>query len=313
MGRRTPTRTQLSNTNTQPIDMLRGVLVQTALWMILLQVHFVTRSSWVNSFLIQVTTVPTPLPTMQSLSTLLLASSSSSDATTTTTASSTTVPTLSDATTWRLRIVLRNMVTELGTKLNNEMFVITGQFVEEDGYEPPQGTFVQQQQLYSSTSSSSSLVMQDEMNRTTITSATDITSSSSSSNRCLQIGKSRWILSEDPNDRKDGLWVWGLFKEPLYPYMLLSFETLPIPLNSTGTAAASTATIDCIPALQLYVQLNHTRNRDTGAVSFQLSNSASNYDLTIRQKETISADPLGVSKVDIYEELSIGTFSIQAI
>jgi hypothetical protein len=281
MGQRTPTRTKLSNT--QPIDMLRGVLVQTTVWMILLQVHFVTRSSWVNSFLIQVATA----------------------------SSTAVVPTLSDATTWRLRIVLRNMVTELGTKLNNEMFVITGQFVEEDGYEPPQGTFVQQQ-LFSSTSS---LMMQDEMNRTTITSATDISSSSSSSgsNRCLQIGKSRWILSEDPNDRKDGLWVWGLFKEPLYPYMLLSFETLPIPLNSTGTAAASTATIDCIPALQLYVQLNHTRNRDTGAVSFQLSNSASNYELKIRQKETISADPLGVSKVDIYEELSIGTFSIQAI
>jgi hypothetical protein len=22
----------------------------------------------------------------------------------------------------------------------------------------------------------------------------------------------RWTLSEDPNDRKDGLWIWGLFK-----------------------------------------------------------------------------------------------------
>ena len=22
----------------------------------------------------------------------------------------------------------------------------------------------------------------------------------------------RWTLSEDPNDRKDGLWIWGLFE-----------------------------------------------------------------------------------------------------
>lgn len=29
----------------------------------------------------------------------------------------------------------------------------------------------------------------------------------------------RWTLSEDKNDRKDGLWVWGLFEEPKYPFL----------------------------------------------------------------------------------------------
>lgn len=34
----------------------------------------------------------------------------------------------------------------------------------------------------------------------------------------------RWALSEDPDDPKDGLWIWGMFKEPLYPFMLLSLK-----------------------------------------------------------------------------------------
>jgi hypothetical protein len=194
---------------------------------------------------------------------LLASSSSSTNA----------VPTLSDTTTWRMRIVLRNIQTEQGTRIPNEMFVINGHFREEEAYEPPQGTFVPQ-------------TLED----------------SSSKRRSMRLAQSRWKLSEDPNDRKDGLWVWGLFKEPLYPYMLFSFETLPVLWNE--------ATQDSIPALQLYVQLNHTRNRDTGAVSLS-SNTL--YDLKIRQIETIAADPLGVSKVDVYEELSVGTFSIQPI
>ena len=170
--------------------------------------------------------------------------------------------------------MLRNIQTEQGIRIPNEMFVITGQFREEEGYEPPQGIFVPQ-----------TAEKDDTVTR-----------------RSMRIAQSRWKLSEDPNDRKDGLWVWGLFKEPQYPYMLFSFETFPILWNE--------ATQDSIPSLQLYVQLNHTRNRDTGAVSL-----ASNmlYDLKIRQTETIAADPLGVSKVDVYEEVTIGTFSIQPL
>jgi hypothetical protein len=205
------------------------------------------------------------LPSSPSCRSLVASSSSSSTET---------VPTLSDTTTWRMRIVLRNVQTEQGTRIPNEMFVITGQFREDEGYEPPQGTFVPQ----------------------------TVVDSSLSATRFMRITQSRWKLSEDPNDRKDGLWVWGLFKEPLYPYMLFSFETLPILWNE--------ATNDFIPSLQLYVQLNHTRNRDTGAVSLS-SNTL--YDLKIRQMETIAADPLGVSKVDVYEELTVGTFSIQPI
>jgi len=64
-------------------------------------------------------------------------------------------------------------------------------FEEEQGYEPPQGF---------------------------------VTIESSLPEGKLQLGRQpgRWKLSEDPDDPKDSLWIWGLFKEPLYPFMLLS-------------------------------------------------------------------------------------------
>jgi hypothetical protein len=37
-------------------------------------------------------------------------------------------------------------------------------------------------------------------------------------------GRTRWLLSEDPDDVRDGLWIWGLFKEPLYPFILFELE-----------------------------------------------------------------------------------------
>ena len=178
------------------------------------------------------------------------------------------------------------------------MYVINGQFIPEENYEPPQGSFVQKQ-------------------TSTETIATDASyNDTSTGSSSMQIKSSRWILSEDPNDRKDGLWIWGLFQQPLYPYLLLSLETKPIEIAGNGGDS-----LDYIPALQLYVQLDHTCNRDTGAVSFVKKNRSSsesnsairsnNYELMIRQKEIIAADPLSLSKVEIYEEVSIGTISIQ--
>lgn len=41
-----------------------------------------------------------------------------------------------------------------------------------------------------------------------------------------------WTLSEDKDDRKDGLWILGLFEEPKYPYLYFSiniFDTIMLP------------------------------------------------------------------------------------
>jgi hypothetical protein len=159
-----------------------------------------------------------------------LASSSSSSAT---------VATLTDQTLWRMRLVM-TVPTESGKKVE-QLFVITGRFLEESGYEPPQGTFEQE------------LPSPDSATATTTTTTTE---------GLLRIRQARWQLSEDPNDRKgkklllcffgkivfqelnlepwlylfiysfpffirrtDGLWVWGLFQEPLYPFLLFKMET----------------------------------------------------------------------------------------
>jgi hypothetical protein len=224
-------------------------------------------------------------------------SASNTDPSSPTSTSISSLPTLSSDTTWMIRMTLRNIKTQQGQTISNQMYVINGQFIPEENYEPPQGTFVQQPSTTST--------------ETAIASAASSNSNDSSN---MQIASSRWILSEDPNDRKDGLWIWGLFQQPLYPYLLLSLETKPIEIRNSGDS------LDYIPALQLYVQLNHNCNRDTGAVSFLKTKSSSdgskntgsnNYELMIRQKEIIAADPLSLSKVEIYEEVSIGTISIQ--
>ena len=186
--------------------------------------------------------------------------------------------TLTQDTLWKLRLVLRGVATAKGKKVD-EIFVISGSFMEEEGYEPPQGYFVQQ--LSSS--------KQGDDN---------------GSNERLKIVKSRWQLSEDPADRKDGLWIWGLFKEPLYPFLLLQLETEAVPMPGNSNNNDDDGGKDFILPLQLYAQANHKRNE--GAVVLEGTT-----ELKVRQSETISADPFGASKVDIYEEVSVGTLSMQ--
>jgi len=182
--------------------------------------------------------------------------------------------TLTQDTTWKLRIVLRGVSTAKGKKVD-ELFVVSGSFLEEEGYEPPQGSFVQQQK--------------------------EDGDSNGESSSGLKIVNSRWQLSEDPNDRKDGLWVWGLFKEPLYPFLLLKLETEALPLSGSDE--------DSILPLQLFAQVNHRRaGDDNGAVILEGTT-----DLKVRQMETVQADPFGGATVDIYEEKSVGSLSIQPV
>ena len=55
----------------------------------------------------------------------------------------TTTTTLTEETTWRLRLLLKDVTTTNGRKLDGgaSLFVLEGKFVEEMGYEPPQGYF----------------------------------------------------------------------------------------------------------------------------------------------------------------------------
>ena len=110
----------------------------------------------------------------------------------TSTSTNTKKTTLTTDTTWRLRLLLNDITTTKGKKLDNTLFVVEGNFIEEEGYEPPQGLF----------------------KPTVKVSLTEDREESSANTMALEVTKSVWTLSEDPNDRKDGLWIWGLFKEP---------------------------------------------------------------------------------------------------
>lgn len=182
--------------------------------------------------------------------------------------------TLTDATNWRLRLLLNGVTTTQGRKIDGQLFVLNGNFVEEEGYEPPQGLF---KSLKSNTDSEDG---SDEV-------------------LSLEISSSRWKLSEDPDDPKDGLWIWGLFKEPLYPFMLLQMETKELELSS-GEGEEK----DSIPPLKLYAQINHIRDSDTGNVELKTA------DVNIRFLEQVQ---LPGATVDLYENEKVGQVSFQPL
>lgn len=189
------------------------------------------------------------------------------------------IATLTDMTTWKLRFVMNGITTAKGRK-TDELFVIQAKFLEDEGYEPPQG-----------------IVSQVVKKVDTDTDIDDDNENKDKKPNGLQLVSGRWQLSEDPDDRKDGLWVWGLFKEPLYPFLLLSLKTERIVLP--GSEA------DSIPPLDLYAQISHVRDKDTGNVELKASV------INIRETETVKADVFGTATVDVYEEISVGQLSIQ--
>jgi hypothetical protein len=93
--------------------------------------------------------------------------------------------TLTESTTWTMRMNLENLPTEKGKKTGG-IYVIQAKFIEEEGYEPPQGIL---QQFFPKDDTV------DDENTENEPSASQMT-----------VRSGRWTLSEDPNDRKDSLW-----------------------------------------------------------------------------------------------------------
>ena len=83
----------------------------------------------------------------------------------------------------------------------------------------------------------------------------------------------------------------------MYPFLLLKLETDAIPLEKEDDG-------DMIKPLQLFAQIDHRRDSQLGVVLYAT-------DLKVRQMETVKADIFGAADVDIYEEVSVGTLSIQ--
>jgi hypothetical protein len=188
-----------------------------------------------------------------------------------------TISTLTKDTTWRLRFALNSVPTRNGRKVG-ELFVVDVQFIEDEGFEPPQGSIVQVQKKTNDDD--------DEISSLNV--------------EYLKILNGRWKLSEDPEDRKDGLWVWGLFKEPLYPYLLLQLETDEYNLPNSDPA-------DAVQPLALYAQINHSRDKDSGNV--ELGTSV----LNLREVELMKADPFGASMVEIFEDVNVGQLTLRPV
>lgn len=180
---------------------------------------------------------------------------------------------LDEHTTWKLSFLLQGLPTEQGKKVD-EIFTIEAQFIEEDGYEPPQGDVKQV---------GGSIASKD---------------GEEAPSPRLKVVKSRWQLSEDPEDRKDGLWIWGLFQEPLYPFLLLQLETDRVPLPGADG--------DFISPLKLFAQINHKRDKESGVV-------LSAAELKVRKIETRKADVFGAATVEVYEEFTVGKLNIQSM
>ena len=77
---------------------------------------------------------------------------------------------------------------------------------------------------------------------------------------------------------------------------MLKLETDAIPLDGESD--------DAIKPLQLFAQINHRRDGELGVVLDAA-------DLKVRQMETVKADIFGAAQVDVYEEVSVGTLSVQ--
>jgi hypothetical protein len=151
-------------------------------------------------------------------------------------------------------------------------------FIEDRGYEPPQGR----------------VFVEDDFNGLV---------------RCDEGGYAggyRWTLSEDKNDRKDGLWVWGLFEEPKYPFLYMSlpvYEDVVLPSGETDPIFGG----EGVPNGRLNLRFSHERDNQRGAI---LTSGEVTYQLT----ELIKADPFGIGgTVDVGDVVSAGTVDIQPV
>jgi len=139
-------------------------------------------------------------------------------------------------------------------------------FSEEAGYEPPQGTIT---------------ILEDERGFV------------------KKDGVHRWKLAEeegtDPLD-KGGLWIWGLFKEPLYPFMFMELEVNALTWSDEKK----------FPGGRLSLKLPHGRGKERGVI---ISEGL----LMTKEKVFYDADRMGLSKAQVTEVRPCGSMRIARV
>ena len=88
-------------------------------------------------------------------------------------------------------------------------------------------------------------------------------------------------MSEDKDDRKDGLWIWGLFEEPKYPFLYFYmniYDSVVLPSGEEEPLFNG----DGIPGNRLNFRCNHAIEEGQGTV-------LSNPQMTYQLKELVKA------------------------
>eukprot|EP01036_Dinobryon_divergens_P023673 gene23673-32046_t len=115
-----------------------------------------------------------------------------------------------------------------------------------------------------------------------------------------------WTLSEDKNDRKDGLWIWGLFEEPKYPFLYFSLGVY----NSTILPSGEEEPVfgvdgGGIPNGRLDFRFFHQRDPQVGSVLEPRG------EMTYRPTEMVQADPFGIGGVvNVGENVKAGSVTL---
>lgn len=178
---------------------------------------------------------------------------------------------LDERTLWRLSLKLQKQ----GFK--DVEAVVRLRFIEDRGYEPPSGrVFIEDDY--------NGLVRVDEKGYAGF----------------------GWTLSEDKNDRKDGLWVWGLFEEPKYPFLYMTLAVFDDVILASGESEPIFGGAG-VPNSKLNIRFNHARDAARGAV-------LSSGQLTAQITELVKADPLGLGgTVNVGDVLDMGSIDIQPV
>ena len=108
----------------------------------------------------------------------------------------------------------------------------------------------------------------------------------------------RWRLEEDPNEKKAGLWIWGLFEDPLYPFLLFSLDVNRIDVADEGKFY--------IPSGTLFAEMKHARGSKQGLV---LTDGVLSFKVT----KTYQADLVGLSKVAVDEPTMCGKIKAECL
>ena len=108
------------------------------------------------------------------------------------------------------------------------------------------------------------------------------------------------LVVADPDDQKDGLWIWGLFQDPLYPFCLMEINTNEYALGDD----------DFLPPMKLYAQVKHTMKQKEKGGRGKLGSGREVLleacEIKSRTPVEMKADPAGLAKITLYDEEVVG-------